>query len=285
MKLKIRLVAVAAFVALLGLTACGSKDRTASSLAAASDPTTTAPEVTTTSTASSGIDSALATPAAALQNTPAPASSAPASPVGQLAPPVPSQTVTALPAGSFTVTYQGLLYYCEPQSFGDDDHSDCVRYYGGSVPYVGSPDLYCSDSSSPECSEDWYPVDLARADMVTIGSQTYVCRRAVLGSLGDKDCARYSGGDPNSVSYGGALKCSTDVGSLQCDSKYYPSEMKGLSQVRISYQDYLCKSSYGGKECWKWSSYESPKQATMGLPDLYCNSSGTCAEGGYPRGY
>jgi hypothetical protein len=120
--------------------------------------------------------------------------------------------------------------------------------------------------------------------MITMGGRTYVCRRAALGGVGDKECAPYGGGDPDGVSFVNALKCSPD-GGLQCDTKYFPSEMKGLTKVRISYQDYLCTSSYQGQECWKWSGYGSPKSATYGMPDLYCNTSGTCAEGGYPSRY
>ena len=287
--MKIRFLAIAALGLLLGTTACGSEthDGTASASTSSPSASSSTPTSATTSTTAPTAAAEVSTtpPSAASAPTPATSSNAPAT--GQLAPSVPQQTLTTLPSDSFTVTYRGSTYYCEPAGLFSRERNDCVRYYGGSAPYVGNPELYCSRSSfsSPECSEDWYPAELEDADLVSMGGQTYVCRSAFLGgSFGDKDCARYSGGDPDNVSYSMALKCSPDLGSLQCDDQYYPSEMKGLTEVRIGYTKYLCKSTWQGRECWEWS-YGSPKSATMGWADLYCNSSGTCAEDGYPRSY
>ena len=279
--MKIRLLAAATL--LVGTAACGSYARETTSLTSAGRPTsTTASSPTTTSAPATPMESGAAASDSSSAALPASSPDAPAA--GRLAPSAPSQTLTTLPSNSFLVTSGGVRYYCEPQGY-DDDQSDCVRYYGGSAPYVNSPELYCSDSVSPECSEDWYPAELARADMITMGAQTYVCRRTVLGGIGDKDCAPYRGGDPTSVSYVNAMKCSPMAGGLQCDDQYYPSEWEDLTQVTIGYDDYICKSSYRGNECWEWSGYGSPKSATYGLPDLYCNSSGTCAEDGYPSRY
>jgi hypothetical protein len=285
--MRIRSLATAALTVLLGTTACGSEARDTTWLASADNPTTSTSS-TTTPTSSTATDAPTAdrVPTSSATSAPSAASSPEAPAAGQLTPnTMPAQTLTTLPSDSFTVTYQGTTYYCEPHSYSDKQN-DCVRYYGGSAPLVIRPELYCSYSARPECSKQWYPADLEDADMVTMGGQTYVCRTPILeGELWDKECAPYSGGDPDRVSFYGALKCTPDLGTLRCDDEYFPSEMEGLTEVRIGYSNYLCTTGYGSKKCWKWSSYESPKTATMGTPDLYCNSSGTCAEDGYPNGY
>lgn len=200
----------------------------------------------------------------------------------------PTSTRVTLPTNTFEVRYAGSTYLCRPENnLSYSNNSDCVRYSGGAAPSFYSPDIYCSGPKySPECSELWYPDELDDYEIINMGGRMYLCKNAVLGGgIGDKDCAPYSGGDPDRVSFFSALKCSPDVGGLRCDEEYYPSEMEGLSVVRIDYKDYVCKDTYQGDACYRWYGTGSPKSATYGLPDLYCNRSGVCAEDGYPSGY
>jgi hypothetical protein len=272
----------AAPAVLLIMAACGSNAADTTSPASAQGATTTTMAPAATTSTMSQVNPG---PGAAPGITEmAPAASAP--PTAQItSPAVPAQTMTTLPSDSFQVSFQGSTYLCRPH-YSDSDN-DCARYYGGPAPFIaGMPELYCSYSSAPQCSKLWYPAALKRVDMTTISGRTYVCKPALLGGgLGDKECAPYSGGNPSSVSYFNALKCSPKVGGLQCDDRYYPSEMEGLSETRIGYRDYLCKTSYAGQQCWKWSGYGSPRSGTYGRPDLYCNRSGTCGVDTYPTEY
>jgi len=179
----------------------------------------------------------------------------------------------------FEVYHSSGRYICD-KVFGSGWHFDCTSYFGGAPPSFIYPQLYCSGSEYyPDCSDLWYPDEMDRADILEFNGQMYVCDRAFSGSFGDYDCGVYTGGDPRYVSTGWGLKCTKTIG-WDCRTDFYPSELEGLSFATISGGQYVCKNSYGGSECWSyWSG--SPKSATGGLPDYYCNYSG-CSRDGYP---
>jgi len=161
---------------------------------------------------------------------------------------------------------------------------DCVTYRGGQPPSFVFTDLYCSGGKSwPDCSSDWYPDELADYTFVTISGSPHICQPAFLGGWDDYDCGRYNGGNPDRVSYGMlALKCTESWSAMECATDYYPSEWEGLELMRIDFSDYVCKSTWQGNECYRWYGSGSPKSATYGLPEYYCNSWGDCARNGYP---
>jgi hypothetical protein len=190
------------------------------------------------------------------------------------------------PSQYFEITSRGGRYLCtDVISRG----FRCNRYFGGR-PSVSlwSADLYCNGSQAyPECSELWYPNELKRYEIVRINGQTHLCNPATnpYASIGDKDCAPYRGGDPKFVSFSLGLKCSPSSlgGSYECRTDYYPSEEKGVVFMEIDYQNYACKKTFSGHECYRYYG-GSPKRAMMGMPDYYCNDYG-CSPSGYPREY
>lgn len=181
----------------------------------------------------------------------------------------------------FEITYDFDNYLCESGGVLRSG-TDCVRYAGGPAPSFLHADLYCSGSSlGRECSDLWYPDELDDYELVEIGGRLHLCDDALLGgSFDDMDCAPYNGGDPDRVSFTLGLKCSRDLGSLRCERDFYPSELDGLEVVTISGGTYVCEDTYQGSECFRWWS-GSPRDATYGRPDYYCNRDG-CAQGGYP---
>ena len=178
----------------------------------------------------------------------------------------------------FEVSYGGQMYICERGGlFG----YNCYRPIGNTLPIAYQPDLYCSGSEfSPRCSDLWYPDDLDRYQLIESGGSTYLCEDAVGGSFGDYDCGQYTGGDPSLV-YTGGLKCSSSFGSFDCDTEFYPSELEGLYFLTIEFREYVCRDTIQGSECFPYSG-GSPRSATMGLPDFYCNRSGECSDDYYP---
>lgn len=179
------------------------------------------------------------------------------------------------------IWYAGDNYLCDMNTFGAG--YDCVRYSGGPSPSFFTVDLYCSGFTGPsECSPLWYPDELSRYTMVTIDGNDYLCDEALTGRYGDQDCFRYSGGNPSVQASGFPdLYCSDDLGRLSCDTSYYPSEWDGYELVRIDSWDYVCRSGFGGQECYRWYGTGSPSDAVLGLPDYYCNFRG-CSPDGYP---
>jgi len=183
----------------------------------------------------------------------------------------------------FEIRYDGTTYLCNSLLLGK---YECARYSSGSLPSFYSPDLYCSGSESyPECSKYWFPSDLEMwgREIRNISGTTYLCDQA-MGSYRDWDCNRYSGGDPSFISFSWPdLKCTEEYGSLSCNRDYYPSEMEGLSIVRIDFSKYICKSTFQGDECFRCWSDCSPDDVGY-WPDYYCNYRG-CSPDGYPSGY
>lgn len=192
------------------------------------------------------------------------------------------------PARYFEVQFEGQDFICGPAKDFASSHHDCVRYFGGAGPFfLFDPDLYCTAAlwaGQPECSRLWYPDVLRRYDIRVIGGQHYVCRTAFgpYSSPGDKDCARYSGGNPD-LAGSPTLFCSPDeFGSgLTCRPDYYPSEERDVEFVEIDYQKHACKKTWQGLECWRYYS-GSPRRAMSGSPDYYCNRYG-CSRTGYPK--
>ena len=105
---------------------------------------------------------------------------------------------------------------------------ECVGYTGGPVPSFLFPDLYCSGArDGPDCSEYWYLNELNQYDFRTIEGSAFLCQRALAGGWDDYDCSRYSGGDPDWVSfYRPDLRCTEWGTTLECDSDDYPSELE-----------------------------------------------------------
>jgi len=159
---------------------------------------------------------------------------------------------------------------------------DCVVYGGAQMPSFGlRPDLYCSGSdSTPDCSDLWYPIDLADYELRQISGRDHLCEDGW--SYGDVDCYRYDGGDPAfAVGSFPDLECSEIGGQLECATDAYPSEFEDLATVRIDGSEYICEDTYQGQECFRWYGTGSPSNATIGPPDFYCNTYG-CDRYGYP---
>jgi hypothetical protein len=176
--------------------------------------------------------------------------------------------------------YQYQPYVClsARDRFGGVDF-DCFK---GTEARFGvlQPDLYCSGTpTSPACSDKWYPEALAKYNLVNLNGGTYVCTASST-SVGDQNCAGYEGGDPATAN-GPVLRCSPVNGQLSCLPNYFPSELNGLTIVKLDGQQYVCKQGFGKAACYKWDGYSSPKAATYGFASLYCDSSGICTKAGY----
>lgn len=93
----------------------------------------------------------------------------------------------------FEVTYGFDNYICE-DTLGYEQY-DCVHYYGGPAPYIGTADLYCSGPRySLDCSPDWYPDELDNYEYVTIDFASYACEYQWISN--EFNCVRYFGGRP-----------------------------------------------------------------------------------------
>lgn len=174
-------------------------------------------------------------------------------------------------------------YFCR-EAFAGFQQYDCVAAFGEMPPtLIITPDLFCSGSTLfLECSELWYPSELEFETLITYSGQTYLCRTASgFGStFGDLDCGPYSGGDP-ARAFVGALKCSEQFGSVQCDPNEYPSALAGVYFVTIGGLQHACQDTYQGSECWTYFS-GSVRSAMIGMPNYYCNRSGDCDQFSYP---
>ena len=186
------------------------------------------------------------------------------------------------PAYHYEVDYAHSHYLCDVQALSDQ--SECKKYFGGSAPSfaAGGVDLYCERTmGNTDCSIEWYPSQLARYSTTQFQGSSYLCQPAtgMSHSYGDVDCAQYSGGDPNRLSFG--LKCSSDSGGTSCNAEYYPSQMKGVSIATIGSDKYLCKATPWGSECYGPYSGGDPAYVILGLPDYYCDDNG-CGRSNYP---
>ena len=96
----------------------------------------------------------------------------------------------------FEVDSQGRRHLCDKRF--TISQFNCESFNGTTIPIFGyQPALYCSGSeSSVNCSTSWYPDELDRYDFTTISGTTYLCEAAYGAGLGDLDCHRYNGGDP-----------------------------------------------------------------------------------------
>ena len=124
----------------------------------------------------------------------------------------------------FEVEFEYDGYLC--RDTWEWEQYECVGYTGGPVPSFLFPDLYCSGSRDrPDCSEYWYLNELNQHDLRTIEGSIFLCQRALLGGWDDYDCSRYTGGDPEWVSfYRPDLRCTEWGAILECDSDEYPSD-------------------------------------------------------------
>jgi len=186
------------------------------------------------------------------------------------------------------VTFEGLTYLCKQSTWSSND-LNCNRYYGGSVVRNlngSTPDLYCS-ALNDDCSKLWYPDALKRADLITFEGTTYVCESALAAQYGDKQCHRYSGGDPATSTFlTPDLYCSA---SGRCSTQDFPSalektaaEASKYEYIRVGSQNYVCEKTVQGLKCWRYDGYSSPSVAAFGLPNLYCNTRGACDRYSYP---
>lgn len=179
------------------------------------------------------------------------------------------------------ITFEFSDYLCTERTFQFDEF-DCYKTIGDTQPtLLVSPDLFCSGFEyAMTCDKRWYPDELQSFEFISISGIDYLCTPSYLGSYGDYDCGAYQSGDPNLV-WTGQLKCTDRGYSFDCDSGYYPSELDGLTVTYISGSQYLCRSTWGGSECFLYLG-GSPSMAVIGLPDLYCNTQGLCDTWGYP---
>lgn len=168
--------------------------------------------------------------------------------------------------------------------FGSSDF-DCSRYAGGDPDQVlnGDPEHRCTASFDAfECSDEWYPSDLADYEFYEINGVDFVCVDAGYGANSeDVDCSPYEGGDPERSLRLDALKCSPEGSGFECRDDYYPSEAEGLSFVTIEGRDHVCESTRSGELCYEWDGYGSPADAIGRVPDFYCNRLG-CAKDYFP---
>lgn len=178
----------------------------------------------------------------------------------------------------FEITFDTSAYLCTKAGLGQHD---CYSALNGGPSNRSQPEVYCSGPQySLQCSNSWYPNELARYELVSSPGGDYLCEPALTGGIDDYDCGFYWGGDPALV-FTGELKCTDRGYSFECDELGYPSELDGLWIGYIGPDEYVCQDSWGGTECFRYYG-ESPRQATGGLPDLYCNYEGYCDEYGYP---
>jgi hypothetical protein len=160
-------------------------------------------------------------------------------------------------------------YLCEDAS-GFQQY-DCYDYAGGAAPIAAfEPDVYCSGTENrPECSELWYPDDLARYDVVDYGGSTYLC---LLG-----ECEWYDGGRPP-LAISGELWCD-GYGCTEYDSNRW-------FEVAYGFSDYLCEEAPLGFQKYDCHEYRGGAAPTLAIGvDLYCSGSESlpdCSELWYP---
>ena len=171
-------------------------------------------------------------------------------------------------------------YFCKDNW----DGLDCYKSSSGSPPAYasGTPDLYCDDSSysSYNCSEYWYPNELANYEITNSFGSSLLCQRAFNGySYNDYDCGSYMGGDPTFV-YFADYKCTDEGFSMNCNKDYYPSELDDYELTSIGYSGtYVCEKSYRSR-CWKY--YGGSLSASAGgWVDYYCIGN-ECSEDDWP---
>ena len=191
---------------------------------------------------------------------------------------VPVTTTLYDPSEYFEVTFDFADYICEGRSTWGDQY-DCVRYYGGRAPFILTPDLYCSGPDyGLTCSVTWYPNELDDYEFVTVKFTEYVCED----TWGDKDCYRYSGGDPSrSVSGWADLYCSGSGYSMTCDSDDYPSVWDDyvILAIRTPWaSEYICdKGGFSDMPCVRYHG-GGPSGYSFRWPDYYCDRRGTSCE-------
>jgi hypothetical protein len=146
---------------------------------------------------------------------------------------------TATPEGAVSFPADGSGDYFEVEFEYDGylcrdtwewEQYECVGYSGGPVPSFSFPDLYCSGARDrSDCSEYWYLNELSQHDLRTIEGSIFLCQRASSGGWDDYDCSRYTGGNPEWVSfYRPDLRCTEWGTTLECDSDEYPSEWEDI---------------------------------------------------------
>jgi len=187
-----------------------------------------------------------------------------------------------LPSGWFALTYQTSDLVCQEEM--SYSQARCLFDYRNSFPsYISSPDFYCSNVNYPglaSCDSRWYPDELDQYEFVSFQGSDYVCDSTY--SFGDLECYRYFSGDPGSVvGYSPDLYC-TDGFSPECNQDFPPSDLEDLEFASIDGYDYVCESSLMGQDCYRWNGFGSPKDATFGFPDYYCNDYGECSPDDYP---
>lgn len=187
-----------------------------------------------------------------------------------------------LPSGWFPLRFQTFDLVCREEAYYKQ--ARCLFAYRNSYPSnVSSPDFFCSGVNYPtlaECDPRWYPDELDRYEFVYFRGSDYLCDSTY--SFGDLECYRYLSGDPGlAIDYSPDLYC-TDGFSAECNEDFPPSDLEDLEFFSIDGYDYVCESSFMGYECFRWNGYGSPKDATFGFPDYYCNDYGECSPDDYP---
>jgi len=185
------------------------------------------------------------------------------------------------PPGWFALRFQTSDLVCQEMSYSQ---ARCLfDYRNNFFTDITSPDFYCSNVNYPglaSCDPRWYPDELDQYEFVSFQGNDYVCDLTY--SFGDLECYDYFSGDPGSVvRYWPDLYC-TDGLSLECNQDFPPSDLEDLEFTSIDGYDYVCESSYMGQDCYRWNGFGSPKDATSGSPDYYCNDYGECSPDDYP---
>ena len=207
----------------------------------ATTTTTSAPATTTTTSVPATTTEASATSAPVATETSIETTPTEAPPLPTTAPEEAVSSTTLAPAATtapenassfpsdesgdyFEVEFEYDGYLC--RDTWEWEQYECVGYSGGPVPSFSFPDLYCSGArDGPDCSEYWYLNELNHYDLRTIEGSIYLCERASSGGWDDYDCSRYTGGNPEWVSfYRPDLRCTEWGTTLECDSDEYPSE-------------------------------------------------------------
>lgn len=189
---------------------------------------------------------------------------------------------SGLPSGWFALRFQTSNLVCrEGLSYS---RALCLFDYRNSFPsYVVSPDYYCSDINYPglaSCDSRWFPDELDQYKFVSFQGNDYVCDSSY--SFGDLECYDYFSGDPGAVVGSSPDLYCTDGLSPECNQDFPPSDLEDLEFASIDGYDYVCESSFMGQDCYRWNGFGSPKDATFGFPDYYCNDYGECSPDDYP---
>lgn len=184
------------------------------------------------------------------------------------------------------VRHNGVNYLCETTWSTGYGEYECVRYYGGTVSEIYSPDLYCTGSASyPTCTD----YDPSIYFEVRDGGSNYICKsRNRFSPLGHQyDCVRYVGGAAP-LMWNPVLFCSGPRTIPSCSSNWYPDELERHDIYTISGVNYICRSatfgSWGDSDCYRYRGGD-PSMSIGGLVDLYCSESGysmSCSADDYP---